>query len=179
MRGPGLRVLCDVRRTWECPVCGYQRHVGQTETSVRCQCTKDQPFMKLVEGLRKVRAERTPLDAYMEFDLEEVEAAAPEDSGTETTDSVAATGSLPAPAPEQSLTEIPEEAAESLSAGALPEADGVDDNSDDDTAAATAGEDDAQSDGEPSKPKRRKRGRRRRKKGSGGNADAGTPPPTA
>ncbi len=144
--------------------------------------------MKLVEGLRKVRAERTPLDAYMEFELEEVDSAAPAEASTETTDSVAATSSLPSPVPEQPLSAIPEqplsaipnEPEENLSAAASVEADDVDDDdSDDDSDEATVMEGHAPSEGEPSRPKRRKRGRRRRKKGNAGNADAGSPPPTA
>ncbi len=135
--------------------------------------------MKLIEGLRKVRAERTPLDAYMEFELEEVDSAAPEEASTETTDSVAVTSSLPSPAPERPLPEIPEEPQENLSVAASVEADDVDVDDDDDSDEPTVMEGHAPSEGEPSRPKRRKRGRRRRKKGNAGNADAGSPPPTA
>lgn len=38
MKGPGLRLLVDVRRTWKCPRCGYEEHVGAEVTTVACPC---------------------------------------------------------------------------------------------------------------------------------------------
>lgn len=72
MRGPGLRVLCDVRRTWECPQCGYRRRAPQTETVVHCKCDKSQPQMKLIEPQRRVRGEPEPLDVFIEMHPDDV-----------------------------------------------------------------------------------------------------------
>ncbi len=66
MRGPGLRTAVDVRRTWRCPSCGYERHLAQTTTSVLCFC-KDPPLqMKLVEGQRVVRPEPRPVARFID-----------------------------------------------------------------------------------------------------------------
>lgn len=66
MRGPGLRSTLDVRRLWRCPSCGYERHLGQTTTSVMCFC-KDPPLqMKLVEGKRVTRPEPRPVARFID-----------------------------------------------------------------------------------------------------------------
>lgn len=66
MRGPGLKSTLDVRRLWRCPTCGYERHVGQTTTSVLCFC-KDPPVqMKLIEGKRVVRPEPRPVARFID-----------------------------------------------------------------------------------------------------------------
>ncbi len=67
MRGPGLRVLCDIRRMWECPRCGYIRRAGAAATVMRCHCSKDEPLMKLVEGQRRARKIAQPLDLSWEY----------------------------------------------------------------------------------------------------------------
>lgn len=72
MRGPALRIQCDVRRLWECPRCRYQRRAPATETVVRCHCIKEEPCMRLVEGVRRVRPEPQPLDHFLEFDPAEL-----------------------------------------------------------------------------------------------------------
>lgn len=68
MRGPGLRVSIDVRRTWRCARCGYLRHAPATETTVRCHCTSEQPWMTLVEPPRKVRPQPQPLDLFFDYE---------------------------------------------------------------------------------------------------------------
>lgn len=68
MRGPGLRVSIDVRRLWRCPRCGYERKVPATETAVRCQCSAERPWMKLVEALRPSRPTPAPLDSYLNWE---------------------------------------------------------------------------------------------------------------
>ena len=67
MRGPGLRTLCDIRRTWKCPRCGYVRRASAAETSVRCHCTAEEPFMRLVESQRPERKIAQPLDLSWEY----------------------------------------------------------------------------------------------------------------
>lgn len=48
MKGPGLRLLIDVRREWKCPRCGYEEHVGAQTTAVACPCCPG-VYMKLIE----------------------------------------------------------------------------------------------------------------------------------
>ncbi len=55
MKGPGLRLLIDVRREWKCPRCGYVEHVGAQTTAVACPCCPG-VYMKLIER-RKVFAD--------------------------------------------------------------------------------------------------------------------------
>lgn len=55
MKGPGLRLLIDVRREWKCPRCGYEEHVGAQTTAVACPCCPGF-YMKLIER-RKVFAD--------------------------------------------------------------------------------------------------------------------------
>lgn len=49
MRGPGLRLPLEVRRTWRCPRCGTERKVPGDIVQVRCQCVPDGVTMKLVQ----------------------------------------------------------------------------------------------------------------------------------
>lgn len=49
MRGPGLRLPLEVRRTWLCPQCGKERKVPGDQAQVRCGCTADGVLMKLVQ----------------------------------------------------------------------------------------------------------------------------------
>lgn len=51
MKGPGLRLLVDVRRAWKCPRCGYEERVGAEVTSVACPCCPG-IGMKLIEQKR-------------------------------------------------------------------------------------------------------------------------------
>lgn len=67
MRGPGLRLKYDVRRLWQCPECGYERHAPATEVTVRCHCNEQDPWMKLVEPQRQIRPAARPLDPYVEI----------------------------------------------------------------------------------------------------------------
>lgn len=48
MRGPGLRLPLEVRRTWRCPRCGAERKVPGDVVQVRCLCVPDGVTMKLV-----------------------------------------------------------------------------------------------------------------------------------
>jgi hypothetical protein len=65
MRGPGLKSVFDVRRTWRCRACGYERHADGRLTSVRCQCS-DRPFMQLVAEPRQQRSRNKPVDCYID-----------------------------------------------------------------------------------------------------------------
>ncbi|MCA9044625.1 MAG: hypothetical protein KDA69_09920 [Planctomycetaceae bacterium] len=73
MRGPGLRVLCDVRRTWKCPQCGYVRRVSAEEASVRCHCKGGETLMVLQEEQRRHRPVVSPLDLFWEIAPGEIE----------------------------------------------------------------------------------------------------------
>lgn len=66
MRGPGLRVQTDVRRSWRCPACGQERRIPATIVSVVCPCQTPNLQMRLVEPMRKVRPEPIPLPPYFE-----------------------------------------------------------------------------------------------------------------
>lgn len=68
MRGPKVRIQYDMRRLWKCPKCGYERRAHAHQTTLRCHCESDGPFMKLVESQRLVRPEPEELDLYFEFD---------------------------------------------------------------------------------------------------------------
>ena len=70
MKGPGLRIELDVRRTWRCPRCGGERRAGAHVTSLTCSCAPDKPQMQLVEGQRRVRPEPKPLDLVLNIDLD-------------------------------------------------------------------------------------------------------------
>jgi len=62
MRGPSIRIKYDVRRRWVCPVCGLERFVAATETSVRCPCRSGEVQMELREPFRPARPAPPPLD---------------------------------------------------------------------------------------------------------------------
>lgn len=55
MKGPGLRIDNDVRRTWQCPVCGKTARAEGDFVGLRCSCKPDGTSMRLVEGIRRVR----------------------------------------------------------------------------------------------------------------------------
>mgnify|MGYP001281143117 CR=1 FL=1 len=67
MRGPGLQTISKLRRTWKCPVCGYERHLPGDRTSVRCQCSGE-PFMKLHTEPRFARPLNRWVDPYVNAD---------------------------------------------------------------------------------------------------------------
>jgi len=75
MRGPGVRLKNDVRRTWKCPYCGKERKLGKEHVSLSCRCTTPPAQMQLIEPRRAVRAEMPPLPLY--FDCEELLAEEP------------------------------------------------------------------------------------------------------
>jgi hypothetical protein len=56
MKGPGLRLLIDVRRAWKCPRCGYEERVGAEVTTVACPCCPG-VNMKLIEEKRSFAEE--------------------------------------------------------------------------------------------------------------------------
>lgn len=166
MRGPGLRIQCDVRRLWECPRCHYQRRAPATETVVRCHCIKEEPCMRLVEGVRRVRPEPQPLDHFLEFDPAEladlptsrVTPPAPVHEPAEPTPETAvspAAASAPAIAPSDRMP-AGENPASSLETAAEPQA----------TVGNTAAPAPPPEAEPPRKPKR-KRNRRRGRKGAG------------
>lgn len=47
MRGPGYKITGDVRRTWRCSRCGFERKLLGDVTALQCTCN-DQPWMTLV-----------------------------------------------------------------------------------------------------------------------------------
>ncbi len=55
MRGPGFRYDNDVRRVWECPVCGQRIRTPGDRTTKRCPCKEGGILMRIVdEGVRRV-----------------------------------------------------------------------------------------------------------------------------
>jgi len=59
MKGPGGRLKHDVRRVWECPICGRREHTGGQVVNRLCPCHPDTDpprlfWMRLVEDGRKV-----------------------------------------------------------------------------------------------------------------------------
>jgi hypothetical protein len=57
MKGPGLRLDLDVRRRWECPVCGQCLPLSGHITQAECFCRGDGPVaMKLVERCHKTES---------------------------------------------------------------------------------------------------------------------------
>jgi hypothetical protein len=87
MKGPGLRVNLDVRRLWQCPLCGAERRAAASVTALRCGCTPERPRMRLVEVRRHVRPEPKPLDLVLDIDPDAPDAEAPDETAA------------PAPAP--------------------------------------------------------------------------------
>lgn len=55
MKGPGQRLGLDVRRVWECPACRRRRKTGGETVALRCDCTDNGTWMKLVFGGRPGR----------------------------------------------------------------------------------------------------------------------------
>ncbi len=88
MRGPGLRLDLDVRRTWRCPACGAERRTQGDVAQMRCGCS-DAPLMRYVETARPRRPDPKPHDPYMDVD------SIPNDSE----DAYEPSESDPAPAP--------------------------------------------------------------------------------
>ena len=66
MKGPGYKLSHDVRRTWRCPACGFERKLVGDVTSLVCNCRPEGTFMSIV-------AERTvaprPLQVPSEKDV--------------------------------------------------------------------------------------------------------------
>ncbi len=60
MKGPFERLKYDLRRVWECPVCGRHVRTGGHVTSLFCRCQEKLPpeerrCMKLIaNGIRRV-----------------------------------------------------------------------------------------------------------------------------
>lgn len=48
MKGPGYKLSHDVRRTWRCPACGYERKLVGTVTTLVCHCRPEGTFMSIV-----------------------------------------------------------------------------------------------------------------------------------
>jgi hypothetical protein len=76
MKGPGMRLDLDVRRHWQCPACGTERHTPGKVTFVRCHFCKDHPAMQLVEHQRPLRDPPPPLDLIIDLHPEDVDAPA-------------------------------------------------------------------------------------------------------
>lgn len=68
MRGPTVRIQSEIRRLWRCPVCAYEARVSAVQTTVRCHCQSDRPFMKLVEQQRPARHVPEDLPPYFEYE---------------------------------------------------------------------------------------------------------------
>lgn len=59
MRGPGMKLNFDTRRTWACPTCGSQRRLPGEITSVWCNCREGSVLMTLASDAPiPLRAER-------------------------------------------------------------------------------------------------------------------------
>jgi len=56
VKGPGIRLDLEVRREWECPLCGKRRRATGDVVALRCGCTRDKESMKLLEGQRQTRS---------------------------------------------------------------------------------------------------------------------------
>jgi len=70
MRGPGMRLGLDVRRSWRCPQCGAERKQPADVTSVRCSACSAAPFMQIVEPQRRPRPTPKPLNPFITIDLD-------------------------------------------------------------------------------------------------------------
>lgn len=55
MRGPGMRLELDMRRTWTCPACGNAQKLGWQATSLRCPCQPGGVPMRLTQDVRPRR----------------------------------------------------------------------------------------------------------------------------
>lgn len=66
MKGPYERLKYDLRRVWECPVCGHRERTGGHVTQRLCRCQQSLPasqrrFMKLIaDGIRRVDGASEP-----------------------------------------------------------------------------------------------------------------------
>ncbi len=112
IKGPGLRLDCDVRRVWECPKCGRRLKLHAWIVTRRCPCEKLAAWMRLIEVPRNPRPApqffvATPID----FDVAEEEAVADEVSPAEVPaveeETVASTPGAESVAEEASVEEVP------------------------------------------------------------------------
>lgn len=49
MKGPGLRLTCDVRRVFQCPRCQRIKKTNHDATTCRCSCQPSGVWMKLLD----------------------------------------------------------------------------------------------------------------------------------
>ena len=56
MKGPGIRIDLDVRRTWRCPKCGRTAKYLGDVVALRCNCGSEPVWMQLTDLQRKPRA---------------------------------------------------------------------------------------------------------------------------
>jgi hypothetical protein len=49
IKGPGLKLSCDVRRFWKCPECSRSVRLSASQASATCNCSGRLKWMKLVE----------------------------------------------------------------------------------------------------------------------------------
>lgn len=85
MRGPGYKLTGDVRRTWRCSLCGFERKLLGDVTTLQCRC-REGAWMRLVEERtvvprpvqRPSDVERRPID----FGIETPPAPAPKIEAT-------------------------------------------------------------------------------------------------
>jgi hypothetical protein len=61
VKGPGLRLDLEVRREWQCPVCGRRDRFEGAVVSALCPCRDAGVPMKLVEPRRQVRKFEVPV----------------------------------------------------------------------------------------------------------------------
>lgn len=66
MKGPGYKLSHDVRRTWRCPACGFERKLMGDVTSLICNCRPEGTFM--VIAVERTVAPR-PLQIPQEHDV--------------------------------------------------------------------------------------------------------------
>lgn len=74
VKGPGMRLDYDVRRRWNCPVCGAIRRTSGDTTAVTCWVCSDHPLMKLDEPAQSLRPHRTRLDLVIALHPDDVDA---------------------------------------------------------------------------------------------------------
>ena len=73
MRGPGYKVTGDVRRTWRCAKCGFERKLVGDVTSLMCRC-QEGAWMQIVSERTNIPrpiqrpsdVERHPIDFGIE-----------------------------------------------------------------------------------------------------------------
>ena len=49
IKGPGLKLSCDVRRFWKCPACDRSLRLAASRTAAVCHCSGQPKWMKLIE----------------------------------------------------------------------------------------------------------------------------------